>query len=239
MSDSTLGRTDRAPGEALAWREETGWLLAAATLCLFGLGRRGVVRRLAIAAGVGLAARGVAPAVRRTILRAGTARRSIDIGSTLVVERSVSETFTFFSNFENFPRLVHALVGVLDHGDGRSRWIARAPEGEVLQWDAIVTKFVPNQVIAWESVPDSPVVSSGLVRFHPLGEARTRLDVRFVFVPRRTSAREAVRAFFHAPAARGFDEDLALAPDRIGEWDPFAEPPPPTPLMPSREDADG
>ena len=42
-------------------------------------------------------------------------------------------------------------------GDGRSHWCASTPAGRSLEWDTVTTKYVPNRVIAWQSVPGSPV----------------------------------------------------------------------------------
>src|SRR3712207_9433639 len=82
-----------------------------------------------------------------------------------------------------------ALRDVTDFDDGRSRWAIAKASGELLEWDVIVTKYVPSQVIAWESVPNSPVESAGVVRFAPEGPNRTRLDLTEIG---RASCRERV-----------------------------------------------
>jgi len=93
---------------------------------------------------------------------AGAARRSVNIRTTIVVERPLKEVFEFCRDFENFPGIVDVLLSVEDTQDGRSHWAVRSPGGQALEWDATVTKYVPNTVIAWESVPGS-VVEAPLV----------------------------------------------------------------------------
>jgi uncharacterized membrane protein len=106
--------------------------------------------RLAIGA---MVAGAVTPAVLRWVRRAGAANRAVDMRMTLVVERPVAEVFEFCRDFANFPEIVDVLLSVEDFQDGRSHWAVRSPTGQAIEWDAIVTKYVPNSVIAWESVP--------------------------------------------------------------------------------------
>src|SRR5262245_6425928 len=105
------------------------------------------------------------PAILRWIRRRGTARRRVDMRMTVVVPRPVHDVFMFCRDFENFRRIIPSLLKVEDSQDGRSHWSARTPSGRVIGWDAGVTKYVPNSVIAWDSEPGSEVEASGIMRF--------------------------------------------------------------------------
>jgi uncharacterized membrane protein len=139
--------------------------------------------------------------------------------------------FALCSNFENFPRVVGALRGVTDFDDGRSRWAIAKASGELLEWDVIVTKYVPGQVIAWESVPNAPVESTGVVRFAPEGPDRTRLDITLRYRPASTSLGDAVRALVGPPRAPAVRAAMAKASDQLHQLTPpvgdSAEPAPP------------
>lgn len=113
---------------------------------------------------------------------------------SVVVERPVGEVFEFCRDFENFPQITDVLLSVEDSQDGRSRWSVRSPSGRAIGWDAVVTKYVPNSVIAWESVPGSAVVAGGLMRFAPLSPNETRVDIRLTYRPLRTDLFEAIHA---------------------------------------------
>lgn len=123
----------------------------------------------ALAALAGLALVGVAASgpVVRALRRAGTRRRSAHLRLSFVVPHPVSTVFRFCSDFENFPKFIRALRGVHDFGDGRSHWVGLTPNGRVVEWDAVTTKFVPGRVIAWESTPGSPVRVSCAIRLVP------------------------------------------------------------------------
>jgi uncharacterized membrane protein len=148
-------------------------------------------RRLAATAVI---AGAVAPTVLRWLRRTGAARRAVDLRMTVVVERAIAEVYEFCRDFENFPEIVDVLLSVEDTQDGRSHWAVRSPSGKAIEWDATVTKYVPNSVIAWESVPGSQVRASGLMRFSPLSDSQTRVDISLTYLPHHTNLSEAIRA---------------------------------------------
>jgi uncharacterized membrane protein len=211
------------------------WLGAAVggTLILYGSRRRGALGTLAGLAGAGIAAQALAPAVAGLLRHAGLARQTVDVHTTLIVDRPIREMFALCSNFENFPRVVAALRDVTDFDDGRSRWAIAKASGELLEWDVIVTKYVPSQVIAWESVPAAPVESAGVVRFAPEGPDRTRLDLTVRYRPRFTSLGDALRALVGPPRGRAVRAAMADATDQLSHLAPppslAADAPPPPP----------
>lgn len=161
----------------------------------------------------------VAPSILRWARRTGHRRRTVDLRMTVVVERPVSEVFTFCRDFENFPAILHSLEKVEDFQDGRSHWTVRAPNGETIEWDAVVTKYVPNSVIAWHSAEGSPVTATGLMRFSPLSEKETRVDLTLTYRPLRTPLSDAVRALTRPPNAARIRSDVARASRELGAPD--------------------
>jgi uncharacterized membrane protein len=152
----------------------------------------------------------------RWLRRAGHRRRVVDLRMTVVVERPISEVFAFCRDFEHFPELVNVLEQVEDHQDGRSHWVVRAPGGSRIEWDAVVTKYVPNSVIAWESVATSPVRASGLMRFAPLGSDATRLDMILTYRPNATAVADALRALATTKNSTRLRAELARASAELG-----------------------
>lgn len=134
---------------------------------------------------------------------------------TVVVERPVSEVFEFCRDFENFPEVINGFLEVTDHQDGRSQWKVQTPRGEIIEWEALVTKYVPNSVIAWESKPGSAIQASGLMRFAPLSASETRVDVSLTYLPKHTGLGEAFGALLKGDNTRRLREDIARAPAAI------------------------
>ena len=152
--------------------------------------KKRALRRLgATAVFVGTAANAIG-----MIRRWGARRRRVDLRMTVVIERPLPEVFEFCRDFENFPRVVQLPLEVQDSLDGRSHWRVPASVGAPTEWDASITKYVPNSVIAWESDAGSPVKASGTMRFSPLSASDTRVDVALKYVPLDTNLGQAIRA---------------------------------------------
>jgi len=214
--------TDCAPNR----RQISAAHVAAALLggVLIGVTRthRGMLAAATRVLGGALVVGVLGPSLSNGVVVAGAERRRVRLRRTIVVKMSVREAFAFCRDFENFPRVVLALERVVDHQDGRSHWEARSPRGELLAWDAVVTKYVPNVVIAWHSVPGSVVDCSGLIRFAPIDAESSRLDVEIQYDPCHTGFRDAVRALVDKSRERQLEADLARAKRYLAAQTPDA-----------------
>jgi uncharacterized membrane protein len=94
----------------------------------------------------------------------GSHHRSLRAAVT--VRRPVEDVYRFWRNLENLPSFMHHLKSVTESGD-RTHWVANAPIGQSVQWDAQITDDAPNKRIAWQSLPGSPLENSGSVEFAP------------------------------------------------------------------------
>src|SRR5262249_43303222 len=82
----------------------------------------------------------------------------------------------------NLPRFMKHLESVQVKGERRSRWMAKAPAGTRVEWDAEITEDRPNELIAWRSLEGADVDNSGSVRFEraPCGRgAVVRVEMRY------------------------------------------------------------
>jgi uncharacterized membrane protein len=159
----------------------------------------------------------VAPGIMRWARRAGTRRRTVDLRMTVVVERPIAQVFEFCRDFENFPEVVDLQLDVEDFQDGRSRWTVLSPSGAPITWNATVTKYVPNSVIAWESVAGADVYASGLMRFAPLDARTTRVDITLAYRPQNTALSDALRVLVSPSNERRMRTQLRSASRGLGE----------------------
>src|SRR5690348_4757712 len=173
--------------------------------------RRGTASNVARLIGGGLLLAAFAPALTRRLLSAGAARRRVHLHTEIDIDRPVREVFSFCRDFENFPRVIQSLHRVIDYQDGRSRWEVLSPRGEIVSWDAQVTKYVPNEIIAWQSAPDAVVDCNGLIRFSPTEAGGTRLEIQIDYDPCHTGLSDAVRALFDVPRTDQLEADLSRA----------------------------
>jgi uncharacterized membrane protein len=91
----------------------------------------------------------------------------------------------------------------------RWHWVVAGPAGAPVEWEAEQTTFVPNQLIAWRSVPGSLVDQVGSVRFEPTLAGGTRLGVRLSYTPPAGAVGHAIAALFGADPRQAMDDDLA------------------------------
>ncbi|HEX5733034.1 MAG TPA: SRPBCC family protein [Blastocatellia bacterium] len=103
---------------------------------------------------------------------------------TVTINHSPDELYRFWRDFENLPRFMSHLESVRITGERRSHWVAKAPAGTTVEWDAEITKDIPGQLIAWRSVEGADVENSGVVRFDPAPGGRgTEVRVELFYDP--------------------------------------------------------
>jgi uncharacterized membrane protein len=86
---------------------------------------------------------------------------------SITINRSPEMLYQYWRNFENLPRFMYHLQSVQVQDERRSHWVAKAPAGMQVAWDAEITEDRPNELIAWQSLPGADVPNSGRVRFLP------------------------------------------------------------------------
>ena len=168
------------------------WISGAAGVLLLGYGlRRRRYRAVLAPLGVGLIGRALSgrSLVNRVLGRNSAAGfrtspvASLEPGEgtridrTVVIARSASDLYRFWRQLDNLPRFMDNLESVTVLDDRRSHWVAKGPLGARIEWDAEVHNEIPNELIAWRSLPGSEVDQAGSVHFTPTPEGT---DVRVV-----------------------------------------------------------
>jgi uncharacterized membrane protein len=177
-------------------------------LALYGATRKGVLGTSLTLAGLGLAARGIANRELQTLIGMGTRRDAIQIDKAININAPVDEIYQFWSNLENLPRFMDHLKEVKNLGNARSHWIAKGPAGMDVEWEAVTTQEIPNQMIAWESLEGSAVRTSGKVIFRPNPDGSTRVQIHWNYTPPAGAVGHAVATLMGANPKQAMDEDL-------------------------------
>ncbi|PYT15176.1 MAG: polyketide cyclase, partial [Acidobacteria bacterium] len=134
-------------------------------------------------AGTALLTRAVANREFRQIVGAGGGPRVFEFDKVVHIHAPAADVFAFWSDYEKFPRFMTHLKEVRDLGGGKSHWVAEGPAGVPVSWDAEITEQVPNQLLAWRSMPGSAVETEGVVRFDENADASTRVTIRLFYKP--------------------------------------------------------
>lgn len=91
--------------------------------------------------------------------------QAIKVKKSITIDRPADALFTFWRNFENLPRFMNHLESVKVTGAKTSHWVAKAPAGTKVEWDAEIFNEKENELIAWRSLEGADVPNAGSVRF--------------------------------------------------------------------------
>ena len=98
------------------------------------------------------------------------------VHESVEVQAPLQDVFTYWSNFENFPKFMKNIEDVRMTGQDTSHWRVKGPLGKSVEFDAKTTEMDPSRSIGWNTV-DGDVMTSGEVRFEELLPDRTRVEV--------------------------------------------------------------
>ncbi len=125
------------------------------------------------AAGAGLAIGGLA--ILNAFVRNS---RIVRLEKSLQIGRPAEEVFQQWSGLERLPRWSDCVEEITTTGD-RSHWRVRV-DGRLMEWDARIEQFIPNQAIGWKSVAGPK--HTGRITFSPIGD-NTLVQVTMNYVP--------------------------------------------------------
>ena len=133
----------------------------------------------------------------------------IKVEKSVVVNRPASELYRFWRNFENLPRFMDHLESVTVLDENRSHWVAKAPAGTKVEWDATIHNELENQLIAWRSLPGADVDNAGSVHFTPVGNASsTEVRVVLSYDPPAGRLGAAIARLFGEEPSKQVEDDL-------------------------------
>lgn len=119
------------------------------------------------------------------------------VSQAATVNRPREEVFAFWRDFENLPRFMRHLESVQRLGNGRSHWVAQAPFGRTVEWDAQIVDERENERISWRSLPDSQVQNAGQVTFADApSDQGTEVYIQFRYDPPAGAFGAAVASLF-------------------------------------------
>ena len=205
----------RRSGEApdlmqVSWSPTTRFIAGTfgGTLALYGARQLNVFGTAVATLGTAIVARALANMELKHLIGFGAGRRAIDFQKIINVAAPVEDVFAFWSNYQTFPMFMSNVRDVRETGDDRSHWVVAGPAGVPVEWDAVLTNYVPNRSIGWKTSPDSPVAHAGIVRFEPNPDGTTRVDIRMSYNPVAGGLGHAVASLFGADPKSEMDADL-------------------------------
>jgi len=185
---------------------------AGGALLLLGLKKRGVL-------GLGLAAVGGYLAYRAAtgndpvmaaagLSGAANAAKPIFVEHSVVIDRPAQQVYAYWRQLENLPRIMSHLESVTVLDERRSRWVAKAPLGTHVEWEAEIVNDKPGERIGWHSLPGATVDNAGSVQFESLPGGGTRIHVALSYRPPAGALGAAVAKLFGEEPSQQIADDL-------------------------------
>lgn len=106
------------------------------------------------------------------------------VGRTVTINRPRAHLYAFWRDFRNLAAFMENVESVTP-GDGQtSHWVVKAPAGQTVEWDAVITEDVADALIAWESVDGADIKNAGRIEFRdgPPGRG-TEVTATIVYDP--------------------------------------------------------
>jgi uncharacterized membrane protein len=135
--------------------------------------------------------------------------RGVNLEEVVTINRPPTELYRFWRNFEQLPAFMEHLVSVTQTDQRRSHWIAKAPAGRTVEWDAEIINEIPDELIGWRTLDGADVISAGSVRFIPSPAGRgTEVRVRLQYEPPGGKMGAAIAWMFGEEPSQTIREDL-------------------------------
>ena len=176
-------------------------------LTLYGLRRRGLAKPVLSTAGLLLTARGMTNMDTNSLLGLGMAGNGIRVQKTVNINAPIDEVYRFWHNFENFPLFMDHVKEVSVQ-NGISDWKVAGPAGSSMEFQSHITRDVPNESIAWETIPDSQIHHTGVVRFEENWDGGTRVTVQMTYMPPAGIVGHKVAELFGVDPRQAMQDDL-------------------------------
>jgi uncharacterized membrane protein len=140
----------------------------------------------------------------------GNKTTSVNIRTTIVVNKPRHEVYAFWRKLENLPLFMRHLESVTELDNKRSHWEAKIPSDLVtLKWDAEIVKDDENSLLSWQSLPGSTIENAGKVEFrNALGDRGTELRIMITYRPPAGNLGTQVARLFNGMFEKMVKEDV-------------------------------
>jgi uncharacterized membrane protein len=182
IMETESSKTNPAEEQQAGVSDKERWasIIGGGAMVLAGLQQRSLRGVLTAIAGGTLAYHG-AKADKSLTEKVGDAvgvNKTIKVEKTVTIKKSAEELYTYWHDFEKLPTFMKHVESVKVIDIRRSHWVAKAPMGQTVEWDADIINDQPNQLIAWASIDGADIENSGFVRFTPApGDRGTEVKV--------------------------------------------------------------
>lgn len=182
-------------------------VLGAGTIA-YGFARGGPLGLgLALAGGLAFARAATdAPLARLLPIRLG----EIDLHRGVVVHAPVEAVYSLWEHAEDYPRFMHHVrtVRPLDERGARLHWTMVDENGGELSYETETTAQQPGRLLSWRTTSGQAIEHGAVVRFVPMDEGSTQVDVHLTYRPPRGASRRPMNRLLGPNPGASLNRDL-------------------------------
>ncbi|WP_411103123.1 SRPBCC family protein [Streptomyces sp. cmx-4-9] len=103
------------------------------------------------------------------------------VEQSIEVDVPVRTAYNQWTQFETFPHFMHGVERITQVSETLTHWETKV-SGVQREFDAEITEQIPDERVAWTTV-GGEAKQAGVVTFHRLDEARTKVMLQMDFDP--------------------------------------------------------
>jgi uncharacterized membrane protein len=181
---------------------------AGAALLGYGLARRDITGGCVGLVGLSLITRAATNLKVTRLVGIGAGRRAMEVQQTISIDAPLEEVYGLWERYDEFPRFTAHVREVRKTREGESHWVIGLADGVQIQFDALITRQIPNRLLAWRSIGGSPVQHAGIVRFERNDDGSTGVHLRCSYNPPAGAIGHSVAALAGVDAKSLLDAEL-------------------------------
>jgi uncharacterized membrane protein len=129
--------------------------------------------------------------------------------SATTINAPPETVYAAWRDLTRLPQFMYHLESVTNVDDRRTHWVAKAPAGTTVEWDAEITEDAPGSRIAWRSMEGASVENRGVVELVAAPGGRgTEVHVMIEYTPPAGALGSAVAKLFGEEPAQQVSDDL-------------------------------
>lgn len=101
----------------------------------------------------------------------------------VTINRPPRELYDFWRDPGNLVQVMDNVRSIEPIDNTRSRWTVKAPAGQEVSWESVITKDVPGEEIYWQSAEGADIANSGRIEFRDAGLRGTIVRATIAYDP--------------------------------------------------------
>lgn len=134
-------------------------------------------------------------------------KKGVHVSVSYVIDRPRTDLYRFWRNLENLPMFMEHLESVKMTNGTHSHWVAKAPLGSTVEWNATIINEIPNERLGWRSVHNSTIANAGSINFSDAPNG-TLIRVEMEYVPPLGKVGETIATLLGWNATQLIEKDL-------------------------------